>query len=151
MTTTREEEEEERRVVRFFIIISSLYLVLLWGKKLSEKAVKQFGGTKKTIKTLFSSFAVVMVKDVVRYAHDAGGIAFAASLSSQRKNSLSLSLLYIYTCGLSSFLKNVFILFLDLKKECALTKHRPLFSFSLSLRLFISLFESCLRDNNRDD
>ena len=65
--------------------------------------------------------------------------------------SLSLSLSYIYTCGLSSFLKNVFILFLDLKKECALTKHRPLFSFSLSLRLFISLFESCLRDNNRDD
>ena len=72
---------------------------------------------------------------------------------SLRLLSLSLSL-YIHTCGLSSFLKNVFILFLDLQKRVRVDQISSSFlSLSLSLRLFISLslVESCLRDNNRDD
>ena len=66
--------------------------------------------------------------------------------------SLSLSLLYIHTCGLSSFLKNVFILFLDLQKRVRVDQIPSSFlSLSLSASLHLSLFESCLRDNNRDD
>jgi hypothetical protein len=82
-----------------------------------------------------------------------GAFSPAASLSQKERTlSLSLSLLYIHTCGLSSFLKNVFILFLDLQKRVRVDQTPlPLFSLSLSLRLFTSLVESCLRDNNRDD
>ena len=80
-----------------------------------------------------------------------GAFSPAASLS-QRKNSFSLSLISHTHVVSSSFLKNVFILFLDLQKRVRVDQTPlPLFSLSLSLRLFTSLVESCLRDNNRDD
>ena len=47
--------------------------------------------------------------------------------------SFSLSLISHTHVVSPSFLKNVFILFLDHEKECALTKHLFLFSLSLSL------------------
>jgi hypothetical protein len=78
--------------------------------------------------------------------------AFSPRLLSRTERTLSLSLLiYTHMWSLLLFLKTSLFIFRSQKRVRVDQTPLPLFSLSLSLRLFTSLVESCLRDNNRDD